>query len=140
MMDKMKEEVVEACLVGGVIDMSIQQSINSTFVAINNTMNNTVNEWAAVKARIRSIEDSIASQGSTVIGQPGGGHRGKVLLEYHVINSLQAMSSDKSKYKEWNDKLVNAVVQFRPYARVVLKLMRTFKDKSHDQSEVDMEV
>ena len=50
------------------------------------------------------------------------------------------MGSDKNKYKEWNDKLVNAIRQFRPYARMVLKAMRSLKDEEHDRLGIDIEI
>jgi hypothetical protein len=62
MMSKMKEEVIEACSAGGIIDMSIQQSINMTFSALNTVINNCNGEMDSVKAKIQAIESAIASQ------------------------------------------------------------------------------
>ena len=107
---------------------------------LNNTVSSNASEITAVKTRVMTIENALTSQGNTVSGSIGGSHKGKVFLEYNVINSLQIMSSDKTKYKEWNDKLVNAVTQFRSYARSVLKSMRALKDKEHDRLEVDIDV
>ena len=145
--DNIKSEIVktnikvnDACSAGGIIDVSIQQIVSQSFSSLDDTVKRSVNEIVAVKTRVKQIEDKVDANNGTTSGQNVTNRSHKVLLEYHVINSLQVMASEKSKYKEWNDKLVNAVVQFRPYARTVLKLMRTLKDKAHDQSEVDMEV
>ena len=121
MMDKMKEEVIEACSAGGVIDMSIQQLVSPAFASLNNTINGSVTEIVAVKVRVKQIEDMTAANTGATSSQNVMNKSHKVLLEYHVINNLQIIASEKLKYKEWNDKLVNAVTQFRPYARSVLK-------------------
>ena len=109
------------------------------FPAIDLRLNQGVNEIAGVKHRVQQIESSTAAAGG---GSFNGGHHSskKVLVEYHVINSLSTRGSDKNKYKEWNDKLVNAISQFRPYARMVLKTMRLLKNKEHDRSEIDIEI
>jgi hypothetical protein len=125
MMDKIKEEVSDACSAGGIIDMSIQQLVSQGFSVLNDTVNRSVIEIVAVKTRVKQIEDMTAANTGATSSQNVMNKSHKVLLEYHAINSLQVMASEKSKYKEWNDKFVNAVVQFRPYARTVLKLMRT---------------
>jgi hypothetical protein len=145
--DNIKSEIVktndkfnEACAAGGVIEVSVQQIVTQGFGALDFKVKQNDSEFKAVKDRVKQIEDSLSSQGSNVNGASGNSHRGKVLLEYNVINSLQTMSSDKSKYKEWNDKLVNAVTQFRPYARVVLKSMRALKDKEHERDDVNDDV
>jgi hypothetical protein len=130
--DNIKSEIVktnikvnDACSAGGIIDVSIQQIVSQSFSSLDDTVKRSVNEIVAVKTRVKQIEDKVDANNGTTSGQNVTNRSHKVLLEYHVINSLQVMASEKSKYKEWNDKLVNAVVQFRPYARTVLKLMRT---------------
>jgi hypothetical protein len=143
--DNIKDEIVKVnvkvndmLVSGGIIETSIQTILSQSLMSLDDTVKKSVNEIINVKVRVKQIEDRVDANNGAPSGQNVNTRNQKVLLEYHVINSLQVMASEKSKYKEWNDKLVNAVVQFRPYARTVLKLMKTLKDKAHDQSEVDM--
>ena len=81
-----------------------------------------------VKQKVKDIEALISANPRVIPGQTGECRNHTVLSEYHAINGLQIMASDKSKHKEWNDELVNAIGQFRPNARPWLNMMRTFKD------------
>jgi hypothetical protein len=138
--DEVNKQIATLTGAGGQLYKAVEQLVSQSFAAVDFKVNGVKNEITTIQQRIKSIEDSVAAGGVITPGVGGGHRNSKVLIEYIVIDNLQTMSSDKSKYKEWSDKLVNAVSHFRPYARTVLKLMRSLKDKEHDQSEVNMEV
>jgi hypothetical protein len=116
---------------GSELCKTVEQLSIQGFAAIDLRLSQGANEIAGVKHRVQQIESSTAAAGGSSFNSSHHSSK-KVLVEYHVINSLSTMGSDKNKYKEWNDKLVNAISQFRPYARMVLKTMRSLKDKEQN--------
>jgi len=79
----------------------------------------TADNQTALEARIR--DDLIKLHG--VIPKDGGKgwmSASKPILEYKAILNLATLKSDKTEYREWSDKLKNAMLQIRPGSRVFL--------------------
>merc|ERR1712115_685310 len=53
----------------------------------------------------------------------GSGNRGstKPVSEYKALQNLKPFTGDRSKFREWNDKLVNALAQVQPHYRDAIK-------------------
>ena len=106
-MDQVADRVKQLGESGGVIQQTIEQLVTRVLLAINDTVNKGKNDMQVVKLKVKNIEDMISANSGAIPSQTFSHRNQKVLLEYHVINSLQIMASDKSTYKEWNDKLVS---------------------------------
>ena len=122
------------------IPKMVQDIVNNRVMLMAVKVNKTEADTEHSKNEIKKLESMIAGWSSAGT-QPSSGYQNKkVLIECNVINNLTVMASEKMKFKEWNDKLVNAISQFRSYARVVMKLMRSAKDKEHERSSIDVEM
>ncbi len=99
--EEIVKHVKELTAPGGDLQKQVEHMISLGLANSDVRINNGMNEIANVKAKVIAIENVIASQGSPVSGFSRVSHKGNVWLEYHVINSLQVMSSDQDVRKWW---------------------------------------
>jgi hypothetical protein len=117
---------------------AIRDAADKTFTAINGKLDalqgmvpmNTA-DIQNLTAMLRQYRQEAAQAGQSSQGQGGGGsHQGGggggrqgSLLEMKSIANLTVMDSDRNKYKEWRDKLVNAIRSARPAVYSDLKVV-----------------
>ena len=117
---------------------AIRDAADKTFTAINGKLDalqgmvpmNTA-DIQNLTAMLRQYRQEATQAGQSSQGQGGGGsHQGGggggrqgSLLEMKSIANLTVMDSDRNKYKEWRDKLVNAIRSARPAVYSDLKVV-----------------
>jgi len=108
---------------GGTVDpTAIMNTIKTTVdTSIKDTKIEAADKLTALETRIR--DDLVKLHG--MIPKEGseswmGNSSSKPILEYKAILNLATLKSDKTEYREWSDKLKNAMLQIRPGPRVFL--------------------
>jgi len=108
---------------GGTVDpTAIMNTIKTTVdTSIKDTKIEAADKLTALETRIR--DDLVKLHG--MIPKEGskgwmGNSSSKPILEYKAILNLATLKSDKTEYREWSDKLKNAMLQIRPGSRVFL--------------------
>ena len=106
----------------------ILKSIQKMNVLMLATVNrNTYLEEGATRlvTRIEALENDEERMTKLIeaIKAGGSGNRGstKPVSEYKALQNLKPFTGDRSKFREWNDKLVNALAQVQPQYRDAIK-------------------
>ena len=69
-------------------------------------------ELQAIQKAIKKIETDIQNNGdNSGGGRAGGGWRNKSAMEHKAIANLKTLGNDRQGYRQWHDKLVNAMAQ-----------------------------
>ena len=64
-----------------------------------------------IEGRLTTFEQEIRYQRGVIDGMKNDKH-GKSILECKSISNLSALSADKSLFRNWEDRLINAYIQF----------------------------
>ena len=112
--------------------MQMFQKTNAMLTAI--TMRNAYLETnaTAMVNRIGILESATTNQsaliqqitdlGEAIKEQSGKrGKEGKPISEYKALQSLLIFNSERSKFRDWTDKLINALAQVNPDYRQAIK-------------------
>ena len=76
-----------------------------------------VNSHAVLQAYMQGIEATIRNGGS----KAGSGGSKRPILESKAISSVKTLSSDRTTFKLWNEKLINALGQAIDGSRAVMQ-------------------
>ena len=111
------------------------QKMNSLLISIINRSMRNETESAKVRDRLQSLEynintakatfdsvskiaESIAEGRQKTVGFQS---QSKPVSEYKAMQQLKAFAGERSKFREWNEKLLNALAQVNPCYRKALK-------------------
>ena len=100
-----------------------QMEINARAFAgrINKLENDSTNQDTLIQ-QIGELGEAIKEQGSKGGGK-GGSAFSKPISEYKALQSLPIFNSERNKFRDWNDKLINALAQVNPGYRQAIKFL-----------------
>ena len=58
-------------------------------------------------------------------------------MEYTAVNNLKVLGSSGAKFKEWDEKLVNILGQFKSGSRDVITWIKERKEKKIERSDYE---
>jgi ribosomal protein L20 len=97
---------------------------NKAASSLNNTFN-SIEDWAI------KTEDRLASLESKAGGGGGSTPWAKSISEVKAIQSLEQLGTDKGEFRNWMDRLVNALVQKDPAYRMFMNQMKETMDQKN---------
>ena len=111
--------------------------IQTGFNSIANMMINFENIAAAVNRRIERSEAAILTSNVNRESKKYHGDAGN----HKAIQALKMLETDREKFVEWNDKLLNAISRIHPESRKMLKACNkrwmTFNDDRQTKEDIE---
>ena len=98
---------------------------NASTSCLNNSLR-SIAEWAG------TIEEKLAQlEAKTSNASFGFSPGGKPMSEIRAINNLDQLGTDKGEFRNWSDKLINALVQKDPKYRFFMKSLKEAMDQKN---------
>ena len=109
----------------GVTLKDLVENQNTSTSCLNNTLR-SISDWA------NSIEEKLAMMDakppSSNSGFPGGA---KPVSEIRAITNLEQLGTDKGEFRNWSDRLTNALVQKYPKYRIFMNKLKEAMDQKN---------
>ena len=117
--------------------MRISFKTNALLLTLVNRHAHVEAEMAEVQKQVKNNEENMGKQeamttqimalaeGISNIKGGTGNKFSKPVSEFKAIQQLKPFNGDRSKFREWNDKLINALAQVKPCYRVAIKNLNT---------------
>ena len=131
----------------------MNQKMNSLLLSVANRNMYVEKEARKLRERLEHIEENVNTAKATFesvdkiaesIAESKQRHPGcsKPVSEFKAVQQLKAFAGDRSKFREWNEKLLNALAQVNSGYRQALKNLNNKLDTTGgmlDEDEDDLE-